>query len=291
MIARIGLIGLGEAGGAIAAGLQDEFALAIAAYDANPDDAVRRRAGAAGVELVGDLAALAQRADVVICLASAKVAVAIAEQIASHLRPHHIYADWNSASPGLKRTVGDIVTKGGAAYVDGAVMAAVPPHRHRVPVLLSGGGASPLSELLTPLGMQVEVLGDQPGQASAVKMFRSLLAKGLEALLLECAVGAQAYGATERVLASMNGTLPTDDWRTLAAYLLERTVQHGARRAEELRQVADTLQEAGVTPLMAQSGAQRLQWFVDLELDGSVDMSDYDAVLMAAHQAGNSHGR
>src|SRR5439155_13383771 len=110
-----------------------------------------------------------------------------------------------------KRAVGHLVTKAGATYVDGAVLAAVPPERHRVPVLLSGDGASRLAELLTPYGMQLEIVGDLPGQASAVKMFRSLLVKGLEALLLECAVGAHAYGATERVLNSMNGTLPTED--------------------------------------------------------------------------------
>jgi 3-hydroxyisobutyrate dehydrogenase-like beta-hydroxyacid dehydrogenase len=287
MTVRIGLIGLGEAGAAIAAGLREEQGLGVAAYDANPGDVVRQRADAVGVELVDDLAALASRAEVLICLASAKVAVAIAEQVAPHLGVHHLYADWNSAGPGTKRIVGDLVRKSGAAYVDGAVMAAVPPQRHRVPVLLSGDGAARLAELLTPLGMQLEVLGDQPGQASAVKMFRSLLVKGLEALLLECAVGAQAYGATERVLASMNGTLPTEDWRTLAAYLLQRTVVHGARRAEELRQAAGTLEEVGVTPLMAQAGAQRLQWFVDLKLDPSLDQTDYDGVLRAVQRAGD----
>jgi 3-hydroxyisobutyrate dehydrogenase-like beta-hydroxyacid dehydrogenase len=162
----------------------------------------------------------------------------------------------------------------------------VPPQRHRVPVLLSGDGARRLFELLSPFGMQLEVLGDQPGQASAVKMFRSLLVKGLEALLLECALGAQAYGATERVLSSMNGTLPTEDWRRLASYLLERTVLHGERRAEELRQVARTLDDAGVEPLMAEAGARRLQWLVDLDLGSSLDVTDYDSLLSTLRRAG-----
>jgi 3-hydroxyisobutyrate dehydrogenase-like beta-hydroxyacid dehydrogenase len=282
---RLGLIGVGEAGAAIASGLRDEHGLPVVGYDAQADrDAVRRRAAAAGVELVAEPAELARRADVLICLASAKVAVTIAEHYATHLGARHLYADWNSASPEVKREVGRIVTGSGAAYADGAVMAAVPPKRHRVPVLISGGGAARLAELLTPYGMRLEVLAGEPGQASAVKMFRSLLVKGLEALLLECAVGAQAYGATERVLSSMNGTLPIEDWRRLAAYLLERTVVHGARRAEELRQVAGTLQEAGVEPLLAEAGARRLQWFVDLGVD--VDGADYEGVLRAVRKAG-----
>jgi 3-hydroxyisobutyrate dehydrogenase-like beta-hydroxyacid dehydrogenase len=285
MTLRLGLIGVGEAGAAIAAGFRDEHGLRVVGYDAQADrDAVRDRAAAAGVELVAEPAELAGRADVLICLASAKVAVAVAEQFAPHLDDRHLYADWNSASPEVKRSVGRVVTGSGAAYVDGAVMAAVPPKRHRVPVLLSGDGAARLAELLSPYGMQLEVLDGEPGQASAVKMFRSLLVKGLEALLLECAVGAEAYGATERVLSSMNGTLPTEDWRELAAYLLERTVLHGARRAEELRQVGSTLADAGVEPLLAEAGARRLQWFVDLGLD--VDGADYEGVLRAARKAG-----
>ncbi|MFC7886329.1 DUF1932 domain-containing protein [Streptomyces sp. NPDC057376] len=287
MTPRIGLVGVGEAGAAIAAGLHEEHGLSVVGYDARGhEDAVRKRAASAGVTLVDDLGRLSADTDVLLCLASAKVAVPIAEQIAPHLRPGQVYADLNSASPEVKRTVGVVVAGSGAAYVDGAVMAAVPPQRHRVPVLLSGDGAERLAELLTPLGMRLEVLGDDPGQASAVKMFRSLLVKGLEALLLECAVGASAYGATERVLSSMNGTLPTEDWQKLACYLLERTVVHGARRAEELRQVARTLEEAGVDAMLAEAGARRLQWFVDLDLAADLDPTDYEGVLGAVRKAG-----
>lgn len=285
MTVRLGLIGVGEAGAAIAAGLREEHGLTVTGYDARGDDpVVRDRAERSGVRLVGSLAELAGGADIVICLASAKVAVPIARDIAAHLTAGHLYADWNSASPEVKREVGVVVGESGAAYVDGAVMAAVPPHRHRVPVLLSGGGAERLAAELGEYFVELEVLGPEPGQASAVKMFRSLLVKGLEALLLECAVGAQAYGATQRVLESMNGTLPTEDWPRLAAYLLERTVAHGERRAEELRQVARTLDDVGVEPLLAEAGARRLQWFVDLGLTGIADQ-DYDGVLRAVEKA------
>jgi 3-hydroxyisobutyrate dehydrogenase-like beta-hydroxyacid dehydrogenase len=277
---RIGLIGIGEAGAAIGAGLRDANDLIVVGYDARGDDAVvRARAAAAGIRLVGSLGDLAAATDVLLCLTSAKVALSVAAAVAPHLGPDHVYADWNSASPQLKREIAHVVAATGASFVDGAVMAAVPPHRHRVPVLLSGGGAERLCAALGGLGMDLELLGPEPGQASAVKMFRSLLVKGLEALLLECAVGAHEYGVTERVLSSMNGTLPTDDWRELASYLLGRTVVHGARRAEELRQVARTLGDLGVEPLLADAGARRLQWFADLGLGTDATALDYDAVL------------
>jgi 3-hydroxyisobutyrate dehydrogenase-like beta-hydroxyacid dehydrogenase len=280
---RIGLIGIGEAGAAIGAGLRDENDLAVVGYDARGDDAVvRDRAAAAGIRLVGSLAELAASAEILLCLTSAKVALSVAAAAAPHLGPDHVYADWNSAGPRLKRDIAQVVEATGASFVDGAVMAAVPPHRHRVPVLLSGGGAERLCAAVEGLGLDLEVLGPEPGAASAVKMFRSLLVKGLEALLLECAVGAHEYGATDRVLSSMNGTLPTDDWRELASYLLGRTVLHGARRAEELRQVARTLDDIGVEPLLADAGARRLQWFADLGLDAAE--LDYDAVLAAARK-------
>jgi 3-hydroxyisobutyrate dehydrogenase-like beta-hydroxyacid dehydrogenase len=289
MTPRIGLVGVGEAGAAIAAGLQEEQGLCVTGYDARGSDAaVRERAERAGVRLVDDLAALAGACDVILCLTSAKVAVPIAEQIAPHLGAQHIYADLNSASPEVKRSVGEFVTPTGAGYVDGAVMSAVPPKQQRVPTLLSGDGAARLEQLLTPLGFELEVLDGGPGQASAVKMFRSLLVKGLEALLLECAVGAHAWGATERVLGSMNGTLPTEDWRQLAAYLMERTVVHGERRAEELRQVARTLADCGIEPFLADAGARRLQWFVDLGISAGLDEKDYDGVLRAASKAGGA---
>lgn len=271
MTARFGIIGVGEAGSAIAAGLREAGADTVLGYDSRADDpVVAGRAAAAGLPLVGSLAELTARADLLTCLTSATSALAVATSVAPHLEHRHVYSDWNSASPQLKMRVAAIVRPTGARFVDGAVMAAVPPHRHQVPVLLSGDGAEEFASAVYGLGMRLEVLGTEPGAASAVKMFRSLLVKGLEALILECVVGAHEFGAAKRVLDSMNGSLPMGDWDELASYLIGRTVRHGARRAEELRQVAVTLADAGVEPMLAEAGARRLQWLVDLGLGSDV---------------------
>ena len=288
MTPRIGFVGVGEAGSAIASGLAEEHGLSTVGYDVRSnDESVRARAEAASIRLVGSPEELVASADLIINLTSAKVALSVAEALVSHLTSDHVYADWNSASPQLKREVASVVIHSGASFVDGAVMAAVPPQRHRVPVLLSGSGAERFCDAAKDLGMNLEVLGPEPGQASAVKMFRSLLIKGLEALLLECAVGAHAFGATDRVLSSMNGALPTDDWRETAKYLLSRTLAHGARRAEELREVGRTLRAIGIDPLLADAGAERLQWFVDLGLGQGAGGSEYETVLDAIRREGN----
>lgn len=261
MSATLGLVGVGEAGAAIGAGLT-EGGHRVLGYDARPEQ-VGETAAAAGVELVGSPAELAARCEVLICLTNAKTAAPVARTLMPSLDRRHLYADFNSASPELKEEVAGLVSGTGARFVDGAVMAAVPPKRHQVPVLLSGSGARDFHAFGTPLGMNLEVLGEVAGQASAVKMFRSLLVKGLESLILECAFGAHAHGVTARVFDSMAGSLPMHDWHELASYLMTRSVTHAERRASELDEVASTLRAAGIEPLLATAGAQRLRWLAD----------------------------
>jgi 3-hydroxyisobutyrate dehydrogenase-like beta-hydroxyacid dehydrogenase len=275
-MSRVGFIGVGEAGTAYAAGLREAGA-EVRGYDACADDpAVAARAAAAGVPLASSLADLVDGCAVVINLTSAKVAVSSARAAAPLLAEGQLYADFNSASPEVMREAAEVVEAGGARFADGAVMAAVPGRRNTVPVLLSGSGADAVRKVLVPYGAQVEVLGVDPGQASAVKMLRSLLVKGLEALLVEYAAGAARYGVARRVLDSVNGTLPMHDWNALAEYLMSRSLEHAGRRAEELRQVASTLAAAGVEPLVAPAGARRLQWLAD---HGVPAGTDYDAVI------------
>jgi len=153
-------------------------------------------------------------------------------------------------------------------------------------MLVSGCGAKAFSDQVSPFGMNAEVLGDRVGQASAVKMYRSLLIKGIEALVFECAIGASAEGALDRVLESMTGSLPFGDWAELATYLMGRTVAHGDRRAAELREVAATLEEAGIDPSLANAAAARLEWVAARGLEGQFAGADYQEILDALHESG-----
>ena len=286
---RLGLIGLGEAGGAIASGLAERGVLVVG-YDARADaPAVLAAAERAGVTLAGSVGELVAAVDVVLCLTKAAAAVPVAEVAAAGLSARHVYADLNSASPAVKRAAAAVVEQTGAQFADVAVMAAVPPHRHLVPMLASGGGAKAFSAQVSQFGMRAEVLGDRVGQASAVKMYRSLLLKGLEALIFECALGAGAEGALDRVLASMAGSLPFGDWNELASYLMSRTVAHGGRRAAELREVAATLAETGIDPALADAAAARLEWVAARDLGARFadqPPRDYQEILDALRESG-----
>jgi 3-hydroxyisobutyrate dehydrogenase-like beta-hydroxyacid dehydrogenase len=173
----------------------------------------------------------------------------------------HVYADLNSVSPDVKRRIADVISTTGAAFVEAAVMAPVGPYGQKVPMLLGGPGAQAFAQTLEPFGMRLQILpGAGVGTAAAVKMCRSVVVKGLEALLTECVLGASEYGATEHVFASLQESYPGVDWKKLADYNINRLVVHGERRAREMEEVAETLQDAGVEPIMAAATARRQDW-------------------------------
>jgi 3-hydroxyisobutyrate dehydrogenase-like beta-hydroxyacid dehydrogenase len=145
-------------------------------------------------------------------------------------------------------------------------MAPVQPYGQRVPMLLGGAGASRFVDMCTPFGMRLQVLPGTVGTAAAVKMCRSIVVKGLEALLCECVLGASRYGADEHVFASLSESYPGLDWKQMADYMMNRLVVHGERRAHEMEEVAATLEAIGVEPIMAAATARRQGWSARMQL-------------------------
>jgi len=138
-----------------------------------------------------------------------------------------------------------------------------------VPCLIGGPGAAALAPVAAALGMKMEFVSAEVGQASAVKMFRSIVVKGLEALLVESMTASAEYGVEDRVLASLQETWPGIDWQKLSGYMLERVVRHGRRRAAEMREVSETLRGIGIEPTMAAATAARQQWVADLGVEAA----------------------
>jgi 3-hydroxyisobutyrate dehydrogenase-like beta-hydroxyacid dehydrogenase len=267
-VRSIGFIGFGEAGFTIGSGLRTAgldrlFAYDIATHSADRGPLIRHRARESGATLVASPGELAASCDLLFSTVTAASALEAAQQAAPHLLPHHIYADLNSVSPALKRHIDAAISATGAAFVEAAVMAPVQPYGQRVPMLLGGAGASRLVEIGVPLGMRVQVLSGPVGTAAAVKMCRSIVVKGLEALLCECVLGASRYGADAHVFASLSETYPGIDWTGLANYAMGRVVVHGERRAHEMEEVAATLEAIGVEPIMAAATARRQAWSVE----------------------------
>ncbi|CAN5846866.1 hypothetical protein BH11PSE1_BH11PSE1_02590 [soil metagenome] len=164
----------------------------------------------------------------------------------------------------MKQASAQIIDGGGGRYVEAAVMAPFPPKRLASPMLLGGPHAQALAERAAPLGFTgLSVFSDQVGQASATKMCRSVMIKGIEALLTESLLAARHYEVEATVLASLSDLLPLPDWEATARYMISRSLEHGVRRAEEMREAARTVAEAGVAPTMSDAIAQRQDWAAD----------------------------
>ncbi len=144
--------------------------------------------------------------------------------------------------------------------MEAAVMSPFAPKRIGSPMLLGGPHAAEFHRRAQALGFKGEVFSDEVGPASATKMCRSVLIKGLEALLTESMLAARLYGVEATVLDSLSDLLPVGDWHKLARYMISRSLEHGTRRAEEMREVAHTVRDAGVEPLMSSATAKRQDW-------------------------------
>ena len=258
MIGAVALIGYGEAGSIFARDLRTAGVGRILAYDIL-FDAKRPACPPPAEAAAGPLEAVAG-ADLVVSAVTAGSALAAAKSVAGGLPAGVIFLDVNSVSPGTKRAAFDVIEAAGGRYVEAAVMASVPPHGIRVPMLLGGPHAKAAAEVLAPLGFNAKPHAEEVGVASAVKMCRSVIIKGMEALLTEAMTTARRHGVVAEVLASLAETFPGQDWERTARYMIGRALEHGRRRAEEMHEVARTVEEAGLSPELSLATARRQDW-------------------------------
>ena len=263
----VGLVGYGEVGRILAEDLRAQ-GVAVAAYDLKLDGVqagpLRDHAATHGVTLKGSHAELAAASDFIVSAVTASQAVPVAAACAPAVKRGAWFLDFNSASPGAKKRAAASIDGAGGRYVEGAVMTSIPPYRIKVPLLLGGTGAAELAPLLAALGFDATVASDRLGVASATKMCRSVMIKGLEAMIIESFTTARHYGVEDAVLASLKETFPGIDWEQQGAYFFQRVIEHGRRRSEEVREVAETVREAGLEPWSASGTAERQAWVADL---------------------------
>jgi 3-hydroxyisobutyrate dehydrogenase-like beta-hydroxyacid dehydrogenase len=257
---KIAFIGFGEAGQAIAAGFHDADAAQMSAWDILFPDAagnkLRRTADASGVRCAISAADAVQNAEIVISAVTAASSGEAAQSVTAHLRGKPFFLDINSVSPGRKQDTAKML--GAAArYIDVAVLAPIHPARHQTPLLIAGLDSQAVAPALTGLGMRASIAGVEVGAAAAIKMVRSVMIKGIEALTLECFLAAARAGVIDEVAASMRNNYPGLDWAKVVPYNLERMAVHGERRAAEMEEVAETLRELGVEPLMTNATVKR----------------------------------
>ncbi len=249
---KIAFIGFGEAARSFTDSLQKlGTAKIIAAYDLKADDTIAVAANARGVALKPTAGEAIADADWIISAVTADQSFNAAAAVMDALSTGQLFIDINSVSPDRKKETAAIVEKSGAAYLDMAVMAPVDRRGHQTPVLLAGSTADKVSKEMRTLGFNFEVVGAEPGAATAIKMVRSLFVKGLEALTVETMLAASASGCFDYVLSSLSASYPGLGWPQNVSYMFERTLRHGARRSAEMRESAATLDALGLTGALA----------------------------------------
>jgi 3-hydroxyisobutyrate dehydrogenase-like beta-hydroxyacid dehydrogenase len=256
----ISFIGFGEAGQAIASGLREAGTGEMSAWDIlfsqSGGERLRQAANASSVRCAASAADAVQYADIVISAVTAASSTGAAQSVKAHLPAKAFFLDINSVSPGRKqenaKLLGDTVR-----YVDVAVLAPIHPARHQTPMLLAGPHSQEIAPILAALGMRTSIAGTEIGAAAAIKMVRSVMIKGIEALTLECFLAAARAGVIDEVAMSIKNNYPGLDWAKIVPYNLERMASHGERRAAEMEEVADTLRELGVEPLMTAATVKR----------------------------------
>jgi 3-hydroxyisobutyrate dehydrogenase-like beta-hydroxyacid dehydrogenase len=257
---RVSFIGFGEAGQAIASGLREEGIERIAAWDIlfPVEEGARLKAAgeSMGVRLASSAADAVRDTDMIISAVTAASSLEAARSVEPHLSGAPYYLDINSVSPGRKQATAKLLGDK-ARYIDVAVIAPIHPLRHKTPLLIAGTQAEAVAPLLNEMQMTLRVVGADTGQAAAIKMIRSVMIKGIEALTLECFLAAERAGVLDDVTASLKNNYPGLDWTKMSAYNLERMASHGERRATEMEESAATLRELGLDPLMVDATVKR----------------------------------
>ncbi|MEZ4863897.1 MAG: NAD(P)-binding domain-containing protein [Caldilineaceae bacterium] len=245
---NIAILGIGEAGGRlardlIAAGLQ------VRGWDPNP------RSLPAELTFAANNCEAVKGADVVLSVNWSSVATAVAREVAPVLQPGQLYADLNTAAPQQKREVAAIVEPVGAAFIDAAIMAPILPKGLQTPVYVSGSGAARFTEMLAPLGMPLMLIEGDAGSAATHKLVRSIMYKGVAAVVMECLEAGKALGLEEYARQQILTILPDE---AIIDRFVTGSVQHAKRRIEEMAAVVELLESIGVSPFTSRASLEKL---------------------------------
>jgi len=287
LLSPVTLVGFGEVGQILAEDLLAAGA-EVVAWDIqfpDPDSAPARALSRLQVRAAASAPEAVRGASLVISAVTAAQDQEAAKAVAPGLPAGAFYLDLNSCSPGQKRASAQLIEGAGGRYVEAAVMSPFPPKRLAAPMLLGGPHADAFVGAAKGLGFSAaDVFSPEVGQAAAAKLCRSVVIKGIEALLGESLLAARRYGVEQTVLDSLSDLLPIPDWRGTARYMISRTLEHGTRRAEEMREAARTVAEAGVEPLMSLATAARQDWAAAFR--AALGEADLEGLLDAVNREG-----
>jgi len=268
-ITTIGLLGFGEVGSRLLQDLANTTQAQFIVWDkqfplGDSKPAANRNSAeslSARARFVNSSAELAPDCDLIISAVTAEQDLAAASSVLDTLKPATWFLDLNSVSPGTKRAVSAAVTEAEGRYVEAAVMSPIEPLRIAAPILVAGPEAEAFLTIGQTLGFSgMKFCSAELGKAAATKMCRSVIIKGMESLVTESLLTASYYDVQDAVITSLNNLFPRPDWPEHARYLISRSLEHGVRRAEEMREVAKTVSESGIEPLMSDACSKRQDW-------------------------------
>ncbi len=293
---KVAFLGFGEASNAIVEGWRqvdlevDVSAFDIKTNDQNVNHEIATRCTNLGVVNATSPQEAVQHADLVFSLVTADQAVAAAKSAAAHLAKGALYFDCNSCAPETKRQAAVSVENAGGKYVDVAIMSPIYPRQHRSPLLLSGEQSDAAETLLYELNMMPTIIDGDIGDAAAIKMIRSIMVKGLEALTAECMLAAQKANVSGQVIQSLENSYPEFGWMQRSIYNFGRMMEHGGRRAAEMKEVAKTVEQLGLDNSMSKSIMNWQKAIGDLELDPGPQDFQYRAELILDKLEEKTHG-
>ncbi len=261
---RIGIIGYGEAGQAIAQGLFSNKGRSISVFDIKFNDdefeeSLRLKAKEQGIIVEEDMRSLISKSDMILSLVTGEVAAQVVRESLPFMKEGKVYVDMNTVSPRGKMLIGELIEKKGGSFIEVAILGAIASYGFKSPMLVCGKRADEFVNLLGNMGFNVRFVSKEIGKASYLKMLRSVFAKGVEALLLEMLVGAERCDLVEPLMDAIVKHMDGSSFQEIANTWITTNVIHADRRAEEMDHVIETLNELHVRPIMAEAVRDRLR--------------------------------
>jgi len=268
---RLGFIGFGEVGSEMSKGLKDAGLDRILAYDELQEHAVygkliKERAKASSVMLRSSAEEILKDLDLVIVAVPGDKALQTAKEIVPFLKKGMVYVDVSASSPEVKRKIWENIQYSEVSFVDGAMLGPLPVYQHKVPTLISGNGSDQYMQLMKPYGMDLEKISDVPGEATGIKLVRSIIMKGLPAIFIEAMEAASLMKVDHLVLKSVAASMNASPFEQIFNRLVTSSAIHAQRRAHEMKNVIEMLESINVKPTMSKATYDRLTWLASKNL-------------------------
>lgn len=259
---KIGFIGFGEAAYEISFGLKQEGLANICAFDVMQNHEVfgpqiKERAAKSQVTLLNTAQELVEKVDSIFVAVPADYSYGVSESLKPFLRKDKLYVDLTASTPDNKKKIWENIKDTGVKFVDAAMMGPLPLYKLKVPILSSGNGAQRLYDEMTPFGMVITVIGENPGDASAIKLLRSIYLKGSASLLFEMLEAAYKLGVEDQVIASLSDTLDRKSFAETMNRLVTGTAIHAQRRGVELSGSVQMLNKEGIDSGMSEAAVKK----------------------------------